>query len=63
MVYENISAGLKNCFGRGDSDYDKTETTVLKLLLEMSGHSKIARLQGSASLALEIMITNLHTEK
>ena len=24
----------------------------------MSGHSKIARLQGSASLALEIMITN-----
>tara|TARA_B100000963_G_scaffold343572_1_gene345552 strand:+ start:1525 stop:2535 length:1011 start_codon:yes stop_codon:yes gene_type:complete len=57
LVYENIS-GLKNCFGRGDSDYDKTETTVLKLLLEMSGHSKIARLQGSASLALEIMITN-----
>ena len=28
------------------------------MLLQMSGHSKIARLQGSTSLALEIMITN-----
>ncbi len=57
LMYENI-VGLNNCFGRGDDDYDETESTVLKLLLKMSGHSKIARLQGSASLALEIMITN-----
>ena len=57
LIYENI-IGLKNCFGRGDKDYDQTESVVLNLLLKMSGHSKIARLQGSASLALEIMITN-----
>jgi 2-aminoethylphosphonate-pyruvate transaminase len=57
LVFENVAA-LKNCFGRGDKDYDLTENEVLEMLMKMSGHSKIARLQGSASLALEIMINN-----
>lgn len=57
LVTENLT-GLMPCFGRGDSSYLDTETEVLDTLKSMSGHSKIARLQGSASLALEIMTLN-----
>lgn len=57
LTLENLS-GLRPCFGRGDFKYDKIEKRVLKNILKISGHKNIARLQGAASLALEIMIAN-----
>ena len=57
LVDENL-LGLMPCFGRGDSDYLNMEDQVLSDLKNMTGHSQIARLQGSASLALEIMTLN-----
>ena len=57
LVDENLS-GLMPCFGRGDTSYMDIEKQVLSDLKKMTGHSKIARLQGSASLALEIMTLN-----
>jgi len=57
LVLENIT-GLRPCFGRGDFKYDEIEKRVLKNILKISGHKNIARLQGAASLALEIMISN-----
>ncbi len=57
LTLENLS-GLRPCFGRGDLKYDKIENRVLKNILKIVGHKKIARLQGSASLALEIMVAN-----
>ena len=57
LLTENIS-NLRPCFGRGDPDYAKIEKFVLNKLKKISGHKKIARLQGSASLALEILTTN-----
>ena len=57
LLEENIY-GLMPCFGRGDAGYLNVESRVLDLLKKMSGHSQIARLQGSASLALEIMTLN-----
>lgn len=57
LLPENLT-GLRPCFGRGDSDYVQLEERVLTALKSMSGHAHIARLQGSASLALEIMALN-----
>ena len=57
LVNENL-LGLMPCFGRGDSIYLNMENQVLSDLKKMTGHSQIARLQGSASLALEIMTLN-----
>ena len=57
LLSENIT-GLRPCFGRGDRDYSEIEESVLQALKNMSGHKHIARLQGSASLALEIMALN-----
>lgn len=57
LSYENLT-GIKPCFGRGDDEYIKLENKVLKKIKKISGHNYIARLQGSASLALEIMIYN-----
>lgn len=57
LLDENLS-GLMPCFGRGDDAYLNIENQVLSDLKKMTGHSKIARLQGSASLALEIMTLN-----
>ena len=57
LVVEKID-GLRPCFGRGDLKYEKIENRVLKNILKLSGHKYIARLQGSASMALEIMISN-----
>ena len=57
LVLENLS-GLRPCFGRGDLKYDEIEKRVLKNILKISGHKNIARLQGAASFALEIMISN-----
>lgn len=57
LLAENIS-GLRPCFGRGDADYAAVEEKVLLALRSMSGHRHIARMQGSASLALEIASLN-----
>jgi len=54
---ENI-LGLRPCFGRGDRDYSQIENFVMKNLKLMSGQEKIVSLQGSASLALEIVSLN-----
>jgi len=54
---ENLSE-LKPCFGRGDDEYLKVENYVLKKLLKISGQKKIARIQGSGSLGIEIMAAN-----
>lgn len=57
MLAENLQ-GLGPCFGRGDADYDRTEHLVLDFLRELSGQTKVARFQGSGSLALEILALN-----
>lgn len=57
LLEENLR-GLRPCFGRGDEDYQQVEQAVLDALKQMSGHAQIARLQGSASLALEIASLN-----
>jgi aspartate aminotransferase-like enzyme len=57
LLPENLS-GLRPCFGRGDSDYTMLEDQVLGALKAMTGHDHIVRMQGSASLALEVMALN-----
>jgi cytidyltransferase-like protein len=57
LLTENL-LGLDPCFGRGDPHYEQVESRVLSKLKQMSGHSRIVRLQGSASLALELAIRN-----
>lgn len=57
LLPENLT-GLRPCFGRGDLDYDQIDSAVLEALKKMTGHAQIARLQGSASLALEICALN-----
>lgn len=57
LLTENIE-GLEPCFGRGDVNYINTENFVLSKIKIIAGHNKIVRLQGSASLALEIAVNN-----
>ena len=57
LIEENIT-GLRPCFGRGDNDYSFIEESVLNNIKQISGHKEIVRLQGSASLALEIICLN-----
>ena len=57
LLTENISS-LQPCFGRGDSVYEQMETNVLNHLKKISGHKYLARMQGAASFALEVMISN-----
>ncbi len=57
LLYENISS-IEPCFGRGDSQYQKIENSVLNRLKKISNHEHIARMQGAASFALEVMINN-----
>ena len=57
LLPENIK-NLKPCFGRGDDDYLKIEKKVMNMLKKISSHKFIASLQGSASLALEILTSN-----
>lgn len=57
LLTENLT-GLRPCFGRGDEDYLAAEAQVLQSLSRMTGHAQLVRLQGSASLALEIAIRN-----
>lgn len=54
---ENIS-GLSPAFGRGDKDYQRDHKFVLNKLRKISKHKFITCLQGSGSLAIEIMIHN-----
>lgn len=58
LALQNI-AGLEPCFGRGDENYNQIEHRVLLNLKSLSGHEHIARLQGSGSTGLEVMISNL----
>ena len=62
LTSENI-LGLAPCFGRNDSQYLKVEKKVLDKLKNISGHSKIVCLQGSGSLALEIVSLNFLTNR
>ena len=57
LSFENLK-DIKPCFGRGDAEYDKVENFVLKKIKKISGHNQIVRLQGAASLALEILTYN-----
>jgi len=57
LLAENIT-GLMPCFGRGDDEYLALEEDVLSRLMIMTGHKKIARMQGSGTLALEVMARN-----
>ena len=57
LLKENIFP-LNPCFGRGDKEYSVKEKFVLKKILNISGQRKIVRMQGSASLAIEIMSLN-----
>ncbi|MAV05555.1 MAG: hypothetical protein CMI71_00905 [Candidatus Pelagibacter sp.] len=57
LTKENIM-GLAPCFGRGDNLYKKTENKVLSKLKKISGHKNIVSMQGSGSLALEIVALN-----
>jgi len=57
LLPENL-LGLEPCFGRGDPAFQRIEERVLTALRKMSGHDRIARLQGSASLALEVAVRN-----
>lgn len=62
LISDNL-AGLKPCFGRGDEDYFETEKKVLNMIKLLAGQKNIARLQGSASLAIEIAIHNFISGK
>lgn len=57
LLAENLT-GLRPCFGRGDADYAAIEEDVLDRLKALSGHRRIARMQGASSLALEVMALN-----
>jgi len=57
LLQENITS-IEPCFGRGDDQYQEIENNVLNRLKKITGHKYIARMQGAASFALEIMINN-----
>ncbi|MAH97795.1 MAG: hypothetical protein CMA12_00390 [Euryarchaeota archaeon] len=57
LLVENISS-IEPCFGRGDDQFEKLEKYVLNRLKKITSHTNIARMQGSASFALEVMINN-----
>ena len=57
LLAENISS-IEPCFGRGDQQYIKLENYVLGKLKKITNHRNIARMQGAASFALEVMINN-----
>lgn len=57
LLGENLDS-LEPCFGRGDKNYETIEKNVLNGILNLTGHKQIARLQGSGSMALEVMILN-----
>ena len=58
LVPESIEH-LSGCFGRNDDAYNEMKKTTLNRLLEISGQQRIAALQGSATLAIEIAVKNI----
>ena len=52
---------LRSVFGRDDSEYDEIENTVLKNILKLTGHKYITRLQGSATMAIDVATTSMVT--
>ena len=57
LCVENLE-GLSPAFGRGDKDYDKSLKYVLEKLKKISNHRYITCMQGSGSLAIELMCYN-----
>lgn len=57
LLAENLEM-MDAYFGRGDVLYDHLENSVLEYLKKFSSKKNIVRMQGSATLALEISITN-----
>lgn len=57
LLYENIFY-LSPAFGRGDKNYKKVENKVMSKLKKMSKKKNIIHLQGSGSLAIEVMVSN-----
>ncbi len=49
---------IEPCFGRNDHLYAKAEDYVLSFLKSLTSHKSIIRLQGSATLAIEIALLN-----
>lgn len=49
---------IQPCFGRGDISYQDIEAKVLDFIRTFTSHEHIVRLQGSATLALEIALSN-----
>lgn len=59
----NNLMGIGPAFGRGDDQYLKIESVVLDWLRVISGQSQIVRLQGSATLAIEVALRNFVSGK
>ena len=57
LLAASISS-IQPCFGRNDDLYDKAEEYVLEFLKKLSSHKNIIRMQGSATLAIEIGLAN-----
>ena len=57
LLSQNLE-GLAPCFSRGDHDYLEENEKVISYLKIISGQNQIVSLQGSASLALEIILLN-----
>lgn len=57
ITFENL-IGLRPYFSRGDKQYEEIENRVKKAILKLSGQERIAIIPGSASLAIEIAISN-----
>lgn len=49
---------LRAAFGRGDDEYTNIENEVLNNILKLTGHDKIARLQGGGTTAIDIATSN-----
>ncbi len=60
LLKENI-LGLRPCFGRNDNDYKRIQNFVINKISKISGQKKTVALQGSGSLAIEIMCLNFLT--
>ena len=60
LLRENFRE-FDSAFGRGDGQYDKVENKVLDHLRKITGSGEVVRLQGSSTLAIEIMATNFLT--
>ena len=57
IVFENALIA-KPLFGRGDDEFTDIDNRVMSQLKNMSKHDEVVRLQGAASLALEIATRN-----